>query len=109
MHPDDIIWTENLVQGVAKALIDVFILLPIFSVVNRELSEIVKKRPERRVTEAEIEPLHLLFGEKYRIGTELVAGALDQRSFECLIDAGSGQPTHRYSPDKRAVCRVPPR
>jgi len=93
VHPHNIVGAKNLIQSVTETMVDFFVLLPKFRVVNRERGEIVKQRPERRVAEPEIEPFHLLFGKKHRMGRELLADALDQRIFQRLIDAGP-RPAH---------------
>src|SRR6185436_17986654 len=84
VYPNDIVGSQNRLESVGKKIVDLFVLLPKSRLVNGVRGEVVKERPNRRVTKTQIELVHLFGAEKYRVGAAR-KGFLDDLLLERTI------------------------
>src|SRR4051812_19872621 len=67
MNPNDICGPQNVLESIAKYLVDLLVLLPKRLLINGKSWKVMEQRPDRGVAKTEIELFHLIFGKKHRI------------------------------------------
>jgi hypothetical protein len=68
VYPNFVVGRENVLDGVTKALVNAFVVLPASRLVLCVGRKIVEQGPEGRVAKTQVKPLHIFFAEKYRMG-----------------------------------------
>src|SRR5512138_1278518 len=87
VYPNDIVRSQDRLESVGKKIVDLFVLLPKSRLLNGVRGQLLKERPNRRVTKTQVEPVHLFGAEKYRVGAAARKGFLDDLLLQRTVDA----------------------
>jgi hypothetical protein len=90
VYPDYIVRSQDRLESVGKKIVDLFILLPESRLINGVGGEVVKERPNRRVTKTQIELVHLFGTEKDRVAAAPRKGFLNDLLLERTVDTATG-------------------
>src|SRR4029079_1816329 len=90
VHPDNIIRSQHCFESVGKKIVDLLVLLPELRLVNGVRGEVMKQRPDRRVTKNQIELVHLFGAQKYRVGAAARKGFLNDLLLQRTLDTATG-------------------
>src|ERR671910_2633059 len=108
VNPDDVIGPDDVFQRITKNLINLLVLFPKIRLIFGKRRKVMKQRPNGRITESEIELLHLFFAKKNRVRLKRTQRLSDELPSKRNLDGASrpADPKMLHAQSRRSSARL---